>query len=180
GRVGGGGARGVLGWARRGGDSARGYAEGGGRPARSEVHADDRRVHERVDQEEVAVRSRDSRPGIPPGAVGLRRVVNPDLVVAEVDDQFDRTARQNPLPGMRWGVRTKPEAVDVLVERGTGGVGAQEHGRGPQEPGNAAEGLAKLSGPLAGDCTTKDRHAAPVCCSGGFGKTVAGYECWRA
>src|SRR5262249_19029367 len=109
------------------------YAEDGDRAARSEVDADDRRVLERVDQEEVAVRSRDNRPRIPPRAVGVRRVVNPDLVVAEVDHQFDRTTRQNPLPGMRWRVRTKPEAVDALVKRRTREIGTQEHGHGPQE-----------------------------------------------
>jgi hypothetical protein len=46
------------------GEFAYRYAEDGDRAARSEVHADDRRVHERVDQEEVAVRSRDNRPRI--------------------------------------------------------------------------------------------------------------------
>src|SRR5262249_33438292 len=40
---------------------------------------------------------------------------------SEVDQQnpigFDRTARQNPLPGMRGCVRTQPEAVDARVKR---------------------------------------------------------------
>src|SRR5262249_24502534 len=115
------------------------YAEDGDRASRSEVHADDRRVLERVDQEEVAVRSRDNRPRIPPRAGGVGGVVNPDLVVTEVDHQFDRAARQNPLPGMRWRVRTKPEAVDALVKRRTRDIGTQEHGHGPQQLGNAAE-----------------------------------------
>src|SRR5262249_28820034 len=68
-----------------------GYAEAGDRAARSEVHADDRRVLERVDQEEFTIRPRDNRPGISATAVRVCRVVNPDLVVAEVDHQFDRT-----------------------------------------------------------------------------------------
>src|SRR5262249_29423582 len=107
--------------------------------ARSEVDTDDRRVLKRVDQKEVAVRARDNRARIPPRVGGVRRVVNPDLVVAEVDHQFDRTARQNSLPGMRWRVRTKPEAVDELVKRRTRDIGTQEHGHGPQELGYAAE-----------------------------------------
>src|SRR5262249_24095592 len=115
------------------------HAEDGGRAAWSEVHADDRCVHEWVDQEEVAVRSRDNRSRIPPTAIGMRRVVNPDLVVREVDHHLDRTARQNPLPGMRWYVRTIPEAVDVLVERRTRNISAQKHSHGPQELSNAAE-----------------------------------------
>src|SRR5262249_59659748 len=82
------------------GEVARRYAEDGDRAARSKVHADDRSVHERVDQEEVAVRSRNNRPRIPLRAGGVGWAVNPDLVVAEVDHQFDRTARQDPLPGM--------------------------------------------------------------------------------
>src|SRR5262249_17266912 len=118
-------------------------AEGVG-GARWEVQGDDRRVHERVDQEEVAVRSRDNRPGIPPRVGGVRRVVNPDLVVAEVDHQLDRTARQNPLPEMCWRVRTQPEAVDALVKRRTRSVGTQEHGHGPRELGNAPELVIRL------------------------------------
>src|SRR5262249_40020496 len=129
------------------GEFARRYAEDGDRAARSEVHADDRRVLERVDQEEVAVRSRDNRPRIPPSAGGGGGVINPDLVVGEVDHQFDRTARQNPLPGMRRRVRTQPEAVDELVKRWTRDVGTQEHGHGPQELTDAAEIPRSLAGP---------------------------------
>src|SRR5262249_4854095 len=95
----------------------------GDRATRSEVYADDRRVHERVDQEEVAVKSRDRRRGIPPRAGGVGGDVRPELVAREGDDQLDRTARQNPLPGMRWRVRTKPEAVDILVKRRARDVG---------------------------------------------------------
>src|SRR5262249_36157655 len=73
-------------------------AENGGRAARSEVNADERRMYERVDQEEVAVRPRDNRPRIPLNAAEVRWIENPNLVVAEVNDQIDRTARQNLLP----------------------------------------------------------------------------------
>src|SRR5262245_59916282 len=96
-------------------------------------------MHERVNQKEVAIRSRDNRAGIPPNAIRMRRVDNPDVVVREVDHHLDRTAWQNALPGMRWRVRTIPAAVDILVKRRTRGIGAQEHGHGPQERNNATE-----------------------------------------
>src|SRR5262249_148057 len=104
-----------------------------------------------------------SRPRTPARAGGVRRVVNPDLVVAEVDHQFDRTARQNPLPGMRWRVRTKPEAVDILVKRRTRDISTQEHGHGPQELGNAAERPGSPAGAAAGTaCHAKPAGAAPA------------------
>src|SRR5262249_11933652 len=103
------------------------YAEEREGPARPEVDARDRGVLRRVDHEVPAVGPGDNRPGQPPAATGVRRVVDPDLVIAEVDHQLDRPARQNPLPRVRGGGGARPESRDELAERRGGSVGVVEH-----------------------------------------------------
>src|SRR5262249_38612216 len=93
--------------------------------------------------------------------------------VGEVDNQLDRTARQNPLPGVRWRVRNQPEAVDALVKRRTRGVGTQEHGHGPQELGNAAERARSPAGAAAGTAC----HAKPEWRPRSEGAAL-GYSSW--
>jgi hypothetical protein len=46
------------------------------------------------------------------------RIVNPQLVVPEIDDEFDRPARQNPFFEMRLSVIVvEPKVVDEVSER---------------------------------------------------------------
>ncbi len=85
-------------------------------PARSEVHPHDRRVLERVDDEEAAVRAGDDRAGQAPAAL-LVGVVDPELVLVEVDDELERSARQDALPSVAGSVAQAPEVLDEAIER---------------------------------------------------------------
>jgi hypothetical protein len=110
------------------GQFAGGDAEERGRPARPEVDAHERRVLRVVAHEEPAVGPGDDRPGVPPAAVGARGIMDPDLVLAEVDHQLDRPVREESRSRVRGRVRAQPELLDEVAERRGGGMGTGEHG----------------------------------------------------
>lgn len=110
---------------------AGGYAEDRGGAAWPEVHPHHRRVLHRVDDEHAGICPRSDDAGISSGGRRVGGIINPHLIVAQVDDELDRPARQDPLSSRRLPVRAEPEALDEFAQRWARSVGEILHGVRP-------------------------------------------------
>jgi hypothetical protein len=104
------------------------YAEKRKRAARLKVYTHDRHLLRCIDHKEPAVGPRDERPGKAVAALGLRGVVNSQLVVAKIYHQLNRPARQNAFLEMRLRVTVvEPEVVDEVEQRRDWSIKKMEH-----------------------------------------------------
>jgi hypothetical protein len=104
-----------------------GEAEEGVRATRPKVHADDIGMYQGIDYEVTAVGAGDNGSGELSTTVRIRRIVDADLVIAQVDDKLDGPAGQNPLPWVWWRVGAEPEAFDESIQRRSRFIGMVEH-----------------------------------------------------
>lgn len=109
---------------------------------RLEVHADDRRMLRRIDDEETIVRSGHHSAGVACESIAVERIVDPKLVLAKVEDQFCRPVRKNPFSGMWRRIVAVPEHVHEGIERGTRSVGQAQHDDSSSGNGTTATGEA--------------------------------------
>jgi hypothetical protein len=92
-----------------------------------EVDAHDRRVLCRINRKAGSVRPRDDGPGKPAATVELNGIVNPNLIVDEVEHQLNRTAGQNPFARVHRFVRAHPNAVNDFPKRAPRNVERESH-----------------------------------------------------
>src|SRR5262249_17909252 len=92
-----------------------------------EVNAGDRGVLRGIEHEEPIVSYRDQCSEKLPVAIPMNRIVDPKLVLAEVDYELGRSARQDLFSGMRGKVAAEPKSIHEFVQRRAGPVADIEH-----------------------------------------------------
>ena len=89
------------------------------RSARAEMHAENRGVFARVNDEGFSINAGNDCLRKPPATFRSFRIVNANLVFMKIDHQFDCSARQNSLARMDGCITQMPKSLNESAERRT-------------------------------------------------------------
>src|SRR5215469_7630334 len=93
------------------------YAEKRKRASRLKMHAHNRRLFPGIGNKESVVRTGNNSPGEISTSIGVGSLVDPELIVAEVENEFEGAAGKNALFKMRRFVSViHPEILNEVRE----------------------------------------------------------------